>query len=96
VDAYLVGLSQEIAGQRFALAAETAIGRGTHNHVQLQHYSIAGSHVRIHRDADRYVLEDLGTSNGAMVNGRRVQSAELASGDIVRIGFLELRFERAP
>jgi hypothetical protein len=95
MSARLVGLSADIAGQVFELSGETIIGRRLTCGVCLHHWSIAGSHARIRAVGDRYVLEDHNTANGSMVNGKRVQSAELAPGDVVQVGMVELRFELA-
>ena len=56
---------------------------------------LSRSHVRILFVGDRYVLQDLGSTHGAMVNGVRVNSADLATGDLIQIGDVELRFELA-
>jgi pSer/pThr/pTyr-binding forkhead associated (FHA) protein len=39
-------------------------------------------------------VEDLGSTNGTFVNGRRVERAALAPGDQVRLGRAELMVER--
>lgn len=93
--ARLVGVSAEVAGQTFELYMETVIGRTSGNEIQIASSSLSRSHVRILFVGDRYVLQDLGSTNGAMVNGARVNSAELSPGDLVRIGDVELRFELA-
>ena len=40
-------------------------------------------------DRDRLDIEDLGSTNGTWVNGRKVDKAPLASGDKVKIGRVE-------
>jgi diguanylate cyclase (GGDEF)-like protein len=48
---------------------------------------VSRRHARIVRiDGPRYVLEDLGSKNGVFVNGRKVETAELAAGDRLQIG----------
>jgi pSer/pThr/pTyr-binding forkhead associated (FHA) protein len=41
-------------------------------------------------DPGRLEIEDLDSTNGTFVNGERVQRAQLAGGDLVRNGRLEL------
>lgn len=96
VAARLVGVSPDVAGQTFELFAETVIGRSASNEVQIAHSSLSRAHVRVIFVGDRYVLQDLGSTNGALVNGVRVNSAELTPGDVVKMGDIELRFELAP
>jgi two-component system, cell cycle response regulator len=81
----LVGLN---AGQVFTLDRdESLIGRGRDAHVLLDDRGISRRHARVVRTSDRrYLLEDLESANGVFVNGRKVTSAELTSGDRVQIG----------
>jgi diguanylate cyclase (GGDEF)-like protein len=81
----LVGLS---AGQVFTLDRdETLIGRGRDAHVCVDDGGISRRHARIVRaEGGRYILEDLGSTNGVFVNECKVPRAELASGDRLRIG----------
>ncbi len=95
VPARLVGVSPDVAGQTFELFTETVIGRSAGNEIQIASSSLSRAHVRVLFVGDRYVLQDLGSTNGVLVNGARVNSAELAPGDLVRIGDVELRFELA-
>jgi pSer/pThr/pTyr-binding forkhead associated (FHA) protein len=37
-------------------------------------------------DGDRISVHDLGSTNGTLVNGRRVENATLADGAVVRLG----------
>ena len=83
------------AGRVFSLDRdETLIGRGRDVHVRIDDVGISRRHARIVRaDGRRYILEDLDSTNGVFVNGRKVERVELASGDRVQIGSaLVLRF----
>jgi pSer/pThr/pTyr-binding forkhead associated (FHA) protein len=47
-------------------------------------------HCRLTADiSDQLVVEDLGSTNGTLVNGKRVDRAVLVKGDRVKIGQLE-------
>jgi len=88
----LAGLN---AGQVFTLDGdETVIGRGRDVHVRVDDAGLSRKHARIVRsEGQRYVLEDLGSTNGIFVNGRRVERIDLADGDRVQLGpALVLRF----
>jgi two-component system cell cycle response regulator len=75
-------------GATFALETdETILGRGSNAHVQLDESSISRRHASITRDdAGRYIVEDLGSTNGTFVCGRRVKRTALRSGDRVQLG----------
>ena len=81
----LVGMN---AGQVFTLdREETLIGRGRKAHVVIDDVGISRRHASIRRSEDgRYILEDLGSTNGVFVNGRLVRRADLVEGDRVQIG----------
>ena len=74
-------------GRRFEFDDVTAgIGRGGSNQVKLGDTEVSRYHAEVRRDQGYYVLLDLGSSNGMVVNGQRVESHELVNGDELRIG----------
>ena len=52
---------------------------------------VSGSHCRIVHKDGKFVLQDLGSTNGTRVNGERAQKTPLKSGDDVQLGKLKLR-----
>ena len=68
------------------------IGRQPGNSLVLAELEISRRHALINRVGDRYIIEDLHSINGILVNGRRCDTAVLNSGDIVRIGLVDLVF----
>jgi len=72
------------------------IGRGYANDVILDDDYAAPSHAVVEPDADgRLVLRDLGSRNGIVVRGRRVQDVMLAGDTVARIGHTALRVRAA-
>ena len=63
-----------------------AIGREPDNDIILPLDYVSGHHGRLERRGRFWHYVDLGSTNGTSVNGRRVQSAALQDGDILRIG----------
>lgn len=72
------------------------IGRRPDNAVVLAEKFVSARHAVIRRDNGRYHVEDLGSSNGTRLNGRRVERAALKDGDIVQIGSFDLHFSDEP
>jgi FHA domain len=72
-------------------------GRSSQNDVQLKRDEYASSsHARIEPRRDGVWLEDIGSTNGTYLNGVRLTHPKrLNSGDVVRIGETELRYEAA-
>jgi signal transduction histidine kinase/pSer/pThr/pTyr-binding forkhead associated (FHA) protein len=74
-------------GARFELEEATVgLGRDPANGVQLHDTEVSRQHAQLRREASDYVLVDLGSSNGSFVNGKRVQSHRLSSGDHIQLG----------
>lgn len=72
---------------------ETLIGRTATSHVRLADLATSREHATISWERGRYVIEDLQTTNGTRVNGKRVRSAELSDGDEIQLGQTLIRFE---
>ncbi len=53
----------------------------------------SAEHALLERNGERFMLRDAGSTNGTFLNGRRVQSAWLDDGDVVRIGHTCLMFQ---
>jgi len=83
-------------GTRFELNAKgVTVGRATSNDIRLVDDEFAsGTHARIEPRRDGVWVEDIGSTNGTYVNGTRLgRPHKLASGDVVRIGDTDLRYE---
>jgi diguanylate cyclase (GGDEF)-like protein len=84
------------AGAIYSLvAAENIIGRGKECSIRVIDAGISRRHARVMRLAPgRYVVEDLGSSNGTFFNGMRVDGQKpLGEGDRLGMGpNIELRF----
>lgn len=74
---------------------ETLIGRGTDCDIHLNDPSVSRHHAKVARIYTGYFVEDLQSTNGVMLNGRRVRKHMLKDGDIVQIGAHELRYSAA-
>ncbi|MGY1855683.1 FhaA domain-containing protein [Modestobacter sp. SYSU DS0290] len=62
------------------------LGRGTDADVRLPDTGVSRKHADVQLAGNRVTVEDLGSTNGTLVNGRRVSRQELADGDVIRIG----------
>jgi pSer/pThr/pTyr-binding forkhead associated (FHA) protein len=97
-DGSLVILNGDFAGMRYELTSdETLIGRNPTTDITLLDEGISREHTMILFDGvdGEYLIEDLQSTNGTKVNGKRVRSATLAHGDEVQIGHTRFRFLRA-
>ncbi len=82
-------------GTRHELSAgRNVIGRGTEADIRLPDTGVSRKHVDVVLDSDVAIVEDLGSTNGTLVNGRRVARQELSDGDVIRIGHSVLVYRR--
>jgi len=77
----------------YALTKErTTIGRKPHNDVQIDNLAVSGEHAAIVTILNDSFLEDLGSTNGTLVNGQSVRKHFLQNGDVVEIGKYRLKY----
>jgi adenylate cyclase len=72
------------------------IGRDASNAMVLRDMASSSRHARMVKDEDGWRMEDLGSSNGTFVNGWRIETVRLNSGDRIQIGSSEFTFEDGP
>lgn len=83
------GLAIYVAGQQMRHVLEktaVTLGRSPDNDIVLASPVASGHHARIQHSEGTYWITDLGSSNGLLFEGQRVQQKTLADGDIVYIG----------
>jgi FHA domain-containing protein len=81
-------------GKEFALGDRSVIGRLQGSEVEIQDPGASRRHAEIRRDGADYVVADLGSTNGTLVNDRPVAEATLEDGDRITIGRTVLEFRR--
>ena len=69
---------------------ETTIGRHDSNDIPIPEQTVTGKHAKIVLENGILTLVDLGSTNGTFVNGVRIRSHELKSGDRFRLGNVEM------
>lgn len=88
-------------GKAFSLdKSEIIIGRDVNNDVIINDSEVSRKHARLTVQADSYVLEDLGSTNGTFVNGLRLTGPQLlrpgdtiSLGESVTLGFEALQYD---
>lgn len=82
------GTSREVPLSKDTLS----IGRTPENDIELKDSLISRKHTSIVRKGDRYVVYDLGSSNGTFVNRERIEMKPLDNGDVIRVGDSEIQY----
>src|SRR5256885_1879614 len=71
-----------------------SLGAHPGNDVHIPDRFVSRYHCRLHGRQGRLWIQDLGSTNGTVVDGARVSEAEIGAGSLVRIGHQVLRVER--
>ena len=81
-------------GTTFDVRDGAMFGRSDGADIRVEDPFASSSHARIDNRGGAMYLEDMGSTNGTYLNGRKVKSAErLDVGDTIRIGDSEYRYE---
>lgn len=70
----------------------TNIGRKLDNHIVLNDPRISRNHAQIRVVDGQYILLDLNSTGGTMVNGRKISKSVLYSGDAISLAGLDIKF----
>ncbi len=81
-------------GQCYRLESSTRIGRRPDNDIVLDDEDVSRYHAVVIDTGSGFVISDLRSTNGVVVQGRRIRgSATLSDGDHIRLGGHEFTFE---
>jgi hypothetical protein len=93
--AELVLLERGKTGRAFPLAKDrVSIGRLDESDIALSDPGVSRKHAEVHRRDGEYVVVDLGSTNGTMVNEAVISERTLRPGDRITIGRSVLEFRR--
>lgn len=82
-------------GYGYVIDNVLSIGRSSDNQVVINSPFVSGQHARIVLQGGEYILADLGSRNGTLVNGVKVKKpVPLAEGDKLQIGEAVFDFVR--
>ena len=90
--AFLLAAGGPLGGQRIRVLADMTLGRGSSNDVCVPSGNLSRRHTRVVFTNGKYVLQDLGSTNGSKVNGVLVGTKILTDGDRIQLGDQELLF----
>lgn len=79
--------------KEISLAKErTTIGRKPSNDIQIDNLAVSGEHAVIVTILNDSFLEDLGSTNGTLVNGNLVKKHFLQNNDLIELGKYKLKY----
>ncbi len=72
---------------------EVTFGRTMENDVVLADPGISRQHLSIRNKGGAFIMKDMGSSNGTILNGKKVQEEVLKPGDVIVMGGAKVRFD---
>jgi pSer/pThr/pTyr-binding forkhead associated (FHA) protein len=92
--AKLVVSAGPMEGEEFALLEEEyVVGRSKDAAICIQDSSVSRNHILLRRADSGWMITDLGSGNGTLVNGEQItDESPLGNGDIITLGDTELTF----
>jgi Protein of unknown function (DUF3662)/FHA domain len=86
-----------VAGRPHELCRERAVlGRSRDCDVRVADLNVSRKHAEVREEGDGWVLVDLGSTNGTLLNGKRVDRERLEDGDTITLGSTEVVFGSPP
>lgn len=92
LDAYLYDEARDVA---YVLTGELqTIGRESENEIVVPDINVSRQHAEIFLNDDgSWIVNDLDSTNGLFLNGRKISASPLRDADIIRLGTTELEFQ---
>ncbi|QSZ28114.1 FHA domain-containing protein [Aceticella autotrophica] len=88
--ARLISLS---GGSNYNLFEVTTIGRANDCDIIIENPYVSSKHVIIRKKGNKYIIQDLNSTNGTFINGKRIKNiANIRNNDIITLGNEEFRF----
>jgi phosphoserine phosphatase RsbU/P len=76
---------------------QVRIGRSPENDIAIHDPSVSRLHATIERTPEGFLIQDLGSRNGVMVNGQRIQTpTRITEGDEIQLGDVTLKLRGGP
>src|SRR5262245_32740125 len=87
-------LSQCLTGKTFESKPElTTVGRLPDNALQIPEASVSSHHCEIQLRGNDLFVRDLDSTNGTFINGEKIKEGTVKSGQILRLGMVDMRLE---
>ena len=92
--ARLVLLSEGLTGRTYELKVEkSTVGRVADNTLEIPEPSISSHHCELVLKGSEVLVKDLNSTNGTFINGEKISEGVLKSGNILRLGLVDMRLE---
>ena len=91
---HLVLVNTDQIGTSYPLSQPAVkVGKSADNDLVVDHPTVSRNHLIVRRQGDRFLVQDLGSTNGTFVDGAQVREAYLRPGALLEIGDVQLRLQ---
>mgnify|MGYP001765262258 CR=1 FL=1 len=91
--AFVVIHGEELGRKYDLVSSPVVIGRSSKADIQVDQDSVSRNHAKLTLDGGRLTIEDLGSTNGTIVNDEHIEGpARLRNGDFIKIGRTIFKF----
>ena len=70
------------------------IGRTSDNDLVINNIKVSRKHAKLDKKGNDWFIEDLESSNGTFINGKKIKRQRVSPGDVITIGGVPLNLER--
>lgn len=70
------------------------IGRSADNDLVINNIKVSRKHAKLEKSGSQWFVEDLGSSNGTFLNGKKVKRTKITPKDVLTIGGIPLNIEK--
>jgi FHA domain len=89
----ILTLDGEIINEYSLNTEHLSIGRKHSNDIQLNDLTVSGRHAMLSSASPQKIfVEDLGSTNGTLVNGNHIKKSALSHGDVIQMGHHQFTF----
>lgn len=78
-----------LKGKPVKIQDQDIVGRSKNCGIYIPHASVSKKHCRFYLQGEKLYIEDLNSSNGSFINGRKISNAEIKNGDQLNLHDLQ-------
>ncbi|MBM4386838.1 MAG: FHA domain-containing protein [Deltaproteobacteria bacterium] len=91
---WIVAMDGALKGKDFRLVSgKNTIGTSADSDIVITDQYISSHHAIIRFDDNQFMLQDLDSTNGTFINGKKIVRAELIDNDTIKMGRTKFRFK---
>ena len=88
----VLSLEGAVLGEYTLAKERVLIGRKPHNDIQIDNLAVSSEHAAVITILNDSFMEDMGSTNGTLVNGQMVKKHFLQNGDVIELGKHKLKY----